>query len=153
MEKITIIKQNSEGVETWRYPGTILSRGADHLIIEAFFDREDMEFHGMYLRKGDRFVETYYFNRWYNIFEIYDREENQRKGWYCNVSSPATEMDGMLIYQDYALDLLIFPEGRQIVLDKDEFEELSLSAEKRKRILTALLELQGFFRDKFKRAN
>jgi len=153
MGQITIIKQNSEGEETWRYPGTILSRGEDHLVIEAFFDREDMNLHGMYLRQGDRFVETYYFDRWYNIFEIYDWEDDQRKGWYCNISSPATEIDGKLTYQDCALDLLVFPDGRQIILDKDEFEALSLTPEKRKRILAALLELQRFFHNKFKGAN
>ena len=30
----------------------------------------------MILAKGDRFVETYYTNRWYNTFEIHAREDD-----------------------------------------------------------------------------
>ena len=77
--KITIIKQNPEGRETWRYSGTVLELGENHLVIEAFFDRDDMEFHGMWLCRGDRFVETYYLDRWYNIFEIHDRANDQTR--------------------------------------------------------------------------
>jgi protein associated with RNAse G/E len=145
--KVIVIKQNPEGQETWRYSGTVLSRQDDHLIIEAFFDRGDMEFHGLWLCKGDRFVETYYFNRWYNVFEIRDRVDDSLKGWYCNVSSPAIEKDGQIIYQDYALDLLVFPDGRQIVLDEDEFAALDLSPMEQKKSLDALAELQNYFRE------
>jgi protein associated with RNAse G/E len=143
--KITVVKQNPEGQETWRYTGTILARGKNYLVLEAFFDREDMEFHGMLLCKGDRFVETYYFNRWYNIFEIHNQPDDRLKGWYCNISSPAIEKDGLLIYRDFALDLLVFPNGFQLVLDEDEFETLSLSTKERKMALAALEELRAHF--------
>ena len=135
MEEITIIKQNFKGEEIFRYSGTVLTRGENHLILEAFFNLGDKEFHGMHLRKGDRFVETYYFDRWYCIFEIYNHDDDQLKGWYCDISSPAIEKDGVLTYQDFALDLLVFPDGRQMVLDEDEFEALSLPPEKRERSL------------------
>ena len=41
------------------------------------------------LRRGDRFIETYYTDRWYNIFEIHAREDDRLKGWYCNIAKPA----------------------------------------------------------------
>ncbi len=37
--KITVIKQNPEGQETWRYTSTVLLRGKSYLVLEAFFDR------------------------------------------------------------------------------------------------------------------
>jgi protein associated with RNAse G/E len=153
MKEIIVIKQNPQGEETWRYNGNVIERGEYHLVIEAFFDREDMDFHGMNLCKGDRFVETYYFNRWYNIFEIYDRDDDHLKGWYCNVSSPAIETDKTLSYRDLALDLLVFPDGRQIVLDKDEFAALAISPYEHERALDALAELQTYFKGKIRAAD
>ena len=148
--KITVIKQNPDGQETWRYTGAVLTRERSYLVIEAFFDRNDMEFHGMWLCRGDRFVETYYFNRWYNIFEIHDHTDDRLKGWYCNICSPAIEKDGNLIYKDFALDLLVFPDGQQIVLDEDEFAALELSHLEQKTILAALTELKEYFIDKIR---
>jgi hypothetical protein len=45
-----------------------------------------------------------------------------------------------------ALDLLVFPDGRQIVLDEDEFNALPLSEAERQSALAALAELQALFR-------
>ena len=146
--KITIIKQNPAGEETWRYPGSILKRDEKSLVIEAFFDREDLDFHGMCLCHGDRFVETYFFERWYNIFEIHDRTDDRLKGWYCNVCSPAVEKDGLLMYRDLALDLLVFPNGSQLVLDEDEFAALMISPIEQKMALAALAELEAIFRER-----
>jgi len=150
MEKIIVIKQNPKGEETWRYDGRVIERGMRHIIIEAFFDREDMNLHGLSLRTGDRFIETYFFDRWYNIFEIHDRINGRLKGWYCNISSLATENGIELSYRDYALDLLVFPDGRQIVLDEDEFAVLSLPPREHKAALAALVELQTYFREKLR---
>jgi len=51
-------------------------------------------------------VETYYTDRRYYIFEIHDRDDDQLKGWYCNVSRLAVlDADDRLLYMDLALDL------------------------------------------------
>jgi hypothetical protein len=140
------VKLNIQGKETWRYPGLIVQQAGSRIILEAFFDREDTIFHGMPLCRGDRFVETYYTDRWYNIFEIYSRADGSLRGWYCNVSTPA-RLDGeMLTYHDLALDLLVFPDGRQIVLDEDEFSSLELPVGDRERALSALNELRAGFK-------
>lgn len=151
--KITVIKQNNLGEETWRYSGEVIERGRNYLVVEAFFDRQALDFHGMWLCKGDRFVETYFFDRWYNIFEIHDRSDDVLKGWYCNISSPAIEKDGQLVYKDFALDLLVLPGGQQIVLDEDEFSALELSPREQEKTLAALAELQDHFRNKVRTAD
>jgi len=145
MTTITVIKLDPSGKETWRYSGDLIMRSEDRLVIEAFFDRDDMLFNGMWLRKGDRFIETYFTNRWYNIFEIYENGAQSPKGWYCNVATPV-EIDGNIIsYKDLALDLLVFPNGRQLVLDEDEFEVLDLSPKMASKAKLALGELQALF--------
>jgi hypothetical protein len=140
---VTVVKLDVYGKETWRYPGRILSRQGSRIVLEATFDREDMVFHGMPLCKGDRFIETYYTDRWYNVYEIHSRADDILRGWYCNVSSPARLEAGQLIYTDLALDLLVFPDGRQIVLDEDEFSILKLTPQEREQALAALNELRA----------
>ena len=142
---VTVLKLDPQGKETWRYQGQVISQGSNQIVLEAYFDREDRLFHGMPLCKGDRFLETYYTDRWYNVFEIHSRAEDALRGWYCNVSTPARLEGTMLSYHDLALDLLVFPDGRQIVLDEDEFAELELSPQERERALAALRELQVSF--------
>jgi len=44
----------------------------------------------------------------------------------------------------------VFPDGRQIVLDEDEFAALELSHLEQKTILAALAELQEYFIDKIR---
>jgi predicted RNA-binding protein associated with RNAse of E/G family len=142
---ITVIKRNPQGRETWRYQGNIKARGADYIVLEAYFDREDRQFHGMPLCKGDRFLETYYTDRWYNVYEVHSRDDDALRGWYCNVGKPAIIEGETLSYIDLALDLLIFPDGRQVVLDEDEFEALDLSAQERQQAIDALDGLKASF--------
>ena len=145
-EQVDVIKLNLDRQETWRYTGQVLYRQADMLVIEAYFNRDDMPFHGVTFAKGDRFVEAYYTDRWYNIFEMYSRDDDHLKGWYCNISRPAEFQPGRIQYVDLALDLLVYPDGRQLVLDQDEFDALHLPAETQEQALAALQVLRGLFR-------
>ena len=97
------------------------------------------------LSYGDRFFERYYSNRWYNTFEIHDRDSNQIKCWYCNVSYPAELGEETILFRDLALDLLVYPDGRQHVLDEDEFALLELPDSDRTRARAALDECRMEF--------
>ena len=149
MGDIVAIKRNLEGKETWRYSGHVLERSLDHVIFEALFNRDDLPFHGVLLKRGDRFVETWYKARWYNIFEIHDRDDGRLKIWYCNVGRPVDFGEGLVSYIDLALDLLVYPDGRQEVLDEDEFEDLFLDEDTRQKARASLQELQEIFRQKW----
>lgn len=144
-QPITVIKQDHEGRETWRYQGYLLDRSEHKVVLEAFFDREDASVQGFHLRPGDRFIETYYDDRWYNIYEIRSQRDDSLKGWYCNIGWPAEFRDRAISYRDLALDLVVFPDGNQLVLDEDEFISLPLSFEVRRKAIAALRELQARF--------
>ena len=143
MPAITVLKLDPQGNETWRYHGQVVQALPDRVVLEARFDRDDRLFHGMPLRRGDRFLETYFTDRWYNIYEIHAREDDSLRGWYCNVGKPALLDGDCLSYVDLALDLLVFPDGRQVVLDEDEFLNLDLSPVDRQQALAALEELKS----------
>ena len=142
---VTVIKRNPQGAETWRYAGQILEEGPTWIRLEAFFNRPDTPLQELVLRQGDRFVETYYSDHWYNLFEIHDRDSGALKGWYCNVTRPAEFSSGVISYVDLALDLLVYPDGRQQVLDEDEFAELNLDPSEQQNARQALRELQHRF--------
>jgi predicted RNA-binding protein associated with RNAse of E/G family len=57
-------------------------------------------------------------------------------------------MDGDVVsYRDLALDLLVFPDGKQIVLDEDEFEVLQIPQADKENAVAALRELQFKFKE------
>jgi uncharacterized protein len=146
MTPVTVIKRNAHGEETWRYSGVLLRQEGSALHLEANFNGKDASFMGNVIRTGDHFVEVYFTDRWYNIFEIHDREENALKSWYCNIGRPAViEAEGVISYEDLALDLWVAPDGTQTVLDEDEFAAIPLDAETRQRARAALDELQDWF--------
>ena len=143
MNDITVIKYDHSGAEKMRYPGTLLSRQGAKLVLQAEFTAEYFHFDRISFYKGDLFIETYYSDRWYNIYEIHDHKDDTLKGWYCNVSYPAEFTNGLVTFRDLALDLLVYPDGRQIVLDHDEFDALSLDESVRRQALNALAELEN----------
>jgi protein associated with RNAse G/E len=144
-EAIKVLKRKLDGEVTWQYEGRILCRGPNAVVLEALFNRPDLPFMDVVLRENDRFVETFYTDRWYNIFEIHDREDDRLKGWYCNIARPAVIQAGAVSYVDLALDLWVSTDGKQTVLDEDEFDALPLEAEDRERALAALAGLQKAF--------
>jgi predicted RNA-binding protein associated with RNAse of E/G family len=139
---ITVHKLNEQGVEVFHYRGILIEEQGTSLTLEARFERSDIQFFELTFREGDRFLETYYTDRWFNIFEIYDVANDHLKGWYCNITRPARIEQGHIYAEDLALDLLVYQDGRVRVLDEDEFEEMDLNESDRKNALSALEELK-----------
>ena len=146
--RIRVQKKNPAGEVTYQYEGVLLERTKNSIKLEALFDREDMPFQNIVFKKGDRFVEYYYSDHWYNIFEIYDRDNGKIKGWYCNVGMPAMFEDGLVSYVDLALDLWVSSNGEQTVLDELEFLALGLDEELHAGALHGLKEVQLLFERK-----
>jgi len=142
---IKVQKKNLDDKVVYEYEGELLHQDEHSVTLEALFTRDDMPFMDVVFKKDDRFVEYYYSDRWYNIFEIYDRDDDHFKGWYCNIGMPAVIEDGIVSYVDLALDLWVSTNGNQTVLDEDEFEALNLSEEVRARALKGLEELKLLF--------
>jgi len=146
--RIKVQKKNPAGEVVYEYEGDELRRDDTSIVLEALFDRADMPFQDVIFKQGDRFVEYYYTDRWYNIFAIYGGDDGQIKGWYCNIGKPAVIEDGVVSYVDLALDLWVSANGRQTVLDEDELEELNLDDELKRRVYDGLKELQTFLKTK-----
>jgi len=140
---ITVCKRDSSGREVWSYPARIMRQDRAGLQLEAFFDRERVELGLLVLERGDRFLESYYFDRWYNVFAIFNGKDGPLKGWYCNIARPAELRADRLCADDLALDLLALPDGRMQLLDEDEFHALGLEPAELRQARLALDELRG----------
>ncbi|MEI6288816.1 MAG: DUF402 domain-containing protein [Chloroflexota bacterium] len=143
---IKIRKRDFTGEITWEYQGEVIFLEEKILQLEALFNRDDMPFQDILLKRNDRFVETFFSDRWYNVFEIHDRDDDSLKGWYCNICQPFTwDAPGVISYQDLLLDLWVDTVGKQSVLDVDEFESANLPIKIREKVLFSMTELRSKF--------
>ena len=148
-QRIKVQKKNPNGEVVYEYEGDLIQRDETSIALEALFTRDDMPFMDVVFKKDDLFVEFYYTDRWYNIFEIHDREDGLIKGWYCNIGEPAVIEDGVVSYVDLALDLWVSVNGNQTVLDEDEFEKLDLNEELKSGAISGLKDLKQLFHSRF----
>lgn len=147
-ERVRVEKLNLARDVVIAYDGVLVERTATRVVLEATFTRGPMALGYVTLALGDRFVEYFFTDRWYNVFAIYDGEDGAFKGWYCNVTRPAeVEADGeanlVVRAVDLALDYFRQPGGAEFVLDEDEFSALPLTAEERAAARAALEELRA----------
>ncbi len=145
MTDVTVRKLDHLGRETWRYPGVVLERGPTWVLLEAYFNRDDDDAGYVVFRRGDRFVEWYSSEHWYNIFEVHDVSDDHLKGWYCNLSRPAhLNLEAHEISSDdLALDMWVDSAGRTSILDEIDFESLPIDEATRARVWHAVDELRA----------
>jgi predicted RNA-binding protein associated with RNAse of E/G family len=143
MSTFEVRKLTTGGEVATTYTAELLERLPDGVVLEARWVRPLLQLGYTTFETGDRFVEWYFSNRWYNIFEI-SSAAGTLKGWYCNVAEPAVIGDGIIACRDLLLDLWIGQDGSTLVLDEDEFAaDVTLDPPTRARALHALDELRA----------
>jgi protein associated with RNAse G/E len=118
---ITVNKLNPLGEKTIQYQGEVLERIANGVIIQAYWKHAPKDLGYVSFEPGDQFIEYYYADRWFNIFEISDAG-HKLKGWYCNIAEPADIHKDTILQKDLLLDVWVDPWGKPLILDEDEFE-------------------------------
>lgn len=132
------------------FHGDLLHHHGGHLLIEARWERPRLDLGYVVFETGDRFLEHYFTDRWYNIYEL---RSTQRvlKGWYCNITRPASFDGSVIVSEDLEIDLFVPPgRGQPLVLDMDEFEARGFAQhdpQAASMALAALSELQRMVRE------
>jgi hypothetical protein len=145
--QLTITKVDHAGHAVLSYPGERVYQDEEVIVVRCRWTRpEPLNVDGMLLEEGDIFMEHYYAHEWFNVFQIHDAS-GRLKGWYCNITEPAEATGDEVRWLDLALDLLVFPDGQQAILDEDEFEALHPSPEHRAQVSAALQRLQAWARE------
>jgi len=121
VKAITVIKNDHEGRFVWQYQGELVARGETWVCLSARFNRDYADIGPAAFRRGDRFVEWFYSDRWYNVFQVFSVEDGHLRGWYCNVTRPAVIQASVVAS-----------------LDEDEFAALELAAGERAQALAAV---------------
>lgn len=140
--QISVIKNNHSGKQVWKYEGHIIERGETYICLRAYFDRSEVNLGFVTFRQGDLFIEWFFTDRWYNIFQVHDGDSERIKGWYCNITRPAQIHDDAVIADDLELDVFITPNGTMMLMDEKEFGELDLPMEERMAALRAVQTLR-----------
>ncbi|MFE2467559.1 DUF402 domain-containing protein [Streptomyces mirabilis] len=112
-----------------RYPAELLADDGIRVTVRAPWAGEGVrDFGFVRFEPGDVFTEYYWRDRWYAVKEVRDAE-GVRKGWYCDITRPATLSGGELVVEDLDLDLWRSADGTDVLrLDEDEFAASGLAA-------------------------
>ncbi len=127
MREFTVIKRDANGISVFSYTGVLVERNQGFVCIDAVFELDDRDLGYVRLRRGDRFREWFYAVQWFNIFRVQDGETLALKGWYCNITRPPIIAEASVTADDLELDVFVFPDGKTLLLDEDEFAQLGLS--------------------------
>lgn len=111
-----------------RYRAELLTDDGTRITVRAPWAGKGVrDFGFVRFEPGDVFTEHYWRDRWYAVKEVHDAS-GTLKGWYCDITRPATLDGAELVVEDLDLDLWVSADGREVLrLDEDEFEESGLA--------------------------
>jgi hypothetical protein len=147
-EIVTVYKRNHRGESIWKYAGEVLERGPAWVCLRAYFDRGEVMLGFTTFRRGDLFIEWFFSDRWYNIFEVHEGDSEYLKGWYCNITRPAIIGETSVMADDLELDVFVMPNGTVLLLDEKEFNDLDLPTDERMNTLRAVQDLRRLVADR-----
>lgn len=144
---ITVVKLSPRGETKIQYQGEVVEHLSHGVIIQAYWSHPTKNLGYVSFEPGDRFIEYYYTDRWYNIFDIASTQ-GVRKGWYCNIAEPAILFEDRIEQVDLLLDVWVSPGGETLILDEDEFAaDTTLTTRQRNGARQALQELLQMIAD------
>jgi protein associated with RNAse G/E len=136
---------------TWR--AELESEAETLLTLVGEFDEEVRHPHLGIIRRGTISYEYYWLDRWYSVFRFHE-PGGELRNFYCNVNMPPIFEDCVLDYVDLDIDVLVWPDFKYEILDRDDFElnaikylysnELVAQAEASLEQLIALIEGREF---------
>jgi uncharacterized protein len=141
---VTVRKLDAGGTLVFQYTGDVIAHADGALCLRAHWERPALDLGYVTFETGDVFTEWFFSDRWYNVFEIRGTDAATLKGWYCNVTTPASFSLGSVESRDLVLDLWVTPDGDCLVLDEDEFARCdTLDADLRDAALKGLDEVRA----------
>lgn len=111
-----------------RYPAELVADTGTRITVRAPWAAPSVrDFGFVRFEPGDVFTEHFWRDRWYAVKEV-RTGEGVLKGWYCDVTRPASMAGGVILVEDLDLDLWVSADGGSVLrLDEDEFAESGLA--------------------------
>src|SRR5436309_15013998 len=105
---ITVVKLSPRGETKIQYQGEVVEHLSHGVIIRAYWSQPTKKLGYVSFEPGDRFIEYYYTDRCYNIFDIANAQV-VRKGCYSNIAEPAILFAHRIEQVDLFLDVWVSP--------------------------------------------
>ncbi|HEV7701592.1 MAG TPA: DUF402 domain-containing protein [Pyrinomonadaceae bacterium] len=122
---VTVNARKYDGKIRRSWLGSLVSAKDGLVTLLARFS-EDMQSKDLgVIREGTISLEHFWTDRWYNVFHFREPDGSD-KAFYANVAMPATFATNCINYIDLDIDVVLWPDGRIDVLDRDDFEKNSL---------------------------
>lgn len=111
---------------TVRFEAEEIQRDDSSITVRAPWGGGVVELGLLRFEPGDCLIETYYSDRWFNIFQLH-ASDGALKGWYCNITRPAVIAATYVESEDLELDLIVAADRTAMRLDdEDEFAARAL---------------------------
>ena len=117
---ITVKAFRWDGSLKYSWPGELMLAEEDLIVVKGSFTKEHKTPYHHFL-PGDKTMEYYPLDAWYNVCEIYGKEDTVQ-GIYCNLAAPPEREGPVLTFVDLVLDLYVFADGEKVLLNEKEFE-------------------------------
>ncbi|WP_149180604.1 DUF402 domain-containing protein [Streptomyces sp. TRM49041] len=111
-----------------RYPAEVIADDGVLLTVRAAWAGGVVrDFGFVRFEPGDVFTEHYWRDRWYSVKEV-RAADGSLKGWYCDITRPASVTATEVTVEDLDLDLWVSADRGQVLrLDEDEFAASGLA--------------------------
>jgi len=120
-QPFTINSRKYDGSIRRSWQCEVVGNGERHIdLIGIFEDVVDHPDLGL-IEKGTVSRERFYLDRWYNYF-CFEYPAETLRNYYINICMPPTIGEGVIDYIDLDIDLIVWPDGRVVTVDVEEFE-------------------------------
>lgn len=124
-EQVTVNARKYDGSLHRSWTCKLVERRGQLIELVGRFDC-DVEHEALGLiRKGTISHEYFWLDRWYSVFRFHE-PDGAFRNYYCNINMPPTFSNGVLEYVDLDIDIVVWPDFRYDVLDRDDFERNTL---------------------------
>ncbi len=120
--EITVNARKYDGSLRRQWTAGVVSQTEDLTIAVGRFEFDVVHSELGLIKTGTVSFEHFWKDRWYNIFRFHEPDGSLRN-YYCNVAMPFTLDGDTLEFVDLDMDVVVWPDGRLEVLDRDDFEE------------------------------
>jgi hypothetical protein len=118
---VRVRKLRPDGSEKLAWGGVVLRADRAGVVVRAAFTLPRVDLGCVTFRRGDVFVEFYYWRRPYTVAQV-SAADGTLKGWYGDVClPPRRSAPGELSYVDLELDLWRGADGAVALLDEQEY--------------------------------
>ena len=123
---VTVNARKYDGRIRRSWPGGLVSERDGLITLLARFSETHVHSDLGTIHAGTVSLEHFWLDRWYNVFQFREADGTP-KAIYSNIAMPATFDGAVIDYVDLDIDVIRWPDGRVEVLDRDDFEENSIT--------------------------